>query len=283
MVFTSSMAGTSASSSVSTYWSSMSNIPNRDLRRKIIDIVYQCQDGHIPSAFSILEILSVLYSNVLKFKVEQPEWPERDYFVLSKGHGSLALYVTLARHGFIDEDALWKFCKKGGTLGMHPDMNKIPGVDASTGSLGHGFPYAVGVALGEQIKQNDNRTFALIGDSEAHEGTIWEAAHLACNLRLGNLCVIVDLNESAIQLLPQDDQVAKWQAFGWKTVVIDGHDESALEREFGAIDYQLEGQPTVIIAKTVKGKGVPLLEGHGRWHHRTPSDEEYTEIIEALQ
>jgi len=240
------------------------------------------RDGHIPSAFSILDIITLLYRDVLRFDSGNPQWAERDIFVLSKGHGCLALYVNLHRHGFITDEDISRFCHKGGILGEHPDCTKVPGAEASTGSLGHGFSYITGLALGARIKGRNNRLFVLIGDGESHEGTVWEAAHVGANLKLGNLCVIVDWNQSGMQLLPLDDLPAKWRAFGWNTVVVDGHDETALKAALDAIDFRCVGVPTAIIARTIKGKGVPMLEGHGKWHHRIPNEEEYRQIMEAL-
>jgi transketolase len=255
---------------------------NRDLRKKIVHMVVEGRDGHIPSAFSIVEIINVLYRDCLKYDPENPDWAERDYFILSKGHGCLALYVVLEREGLLTDTDTAMFCKPGGILGEHPDCTKVPGVEASTGSLGHGLPFAVGIALGLKIAGKSNRVYVLCGDGECHEGTIWEAANVANNLRLGNLCVIVDWNGSAAQLMPRDDLPAKWRAFGWETSVIDGHSEEAIKEALERVTFQLEGGPTVIIARTVKGKGVPLLEGHGPWHHRIPNEEEYRIIMEAL-
>ncbi len=257
-------------------------ILNKDLRRQIVDMVVTGNNGHIPSAFSIVDIVSHLYRCVLKFDPGNPEWAERDVFILSKGHGCLALYVNLHRHGFITDDDVAQFCRKGGILGEHPDFRKVPGVEASTGSLGHGLSYAVGIALGQRIKGLGNRVFVLVGDGESHEGTVWEAAHVARNYELGRLCVVVDWNHSGMQLLPHDDLPAKWQAFGWRTKVIDGHDEGELGAAFDSVQFESRGIPTAIIAKTVKGKGVPMLEGHGMWHHRIPNAEEYARIMEAL-
>lgn len=259
-----------------------STVLNKDLRRKIVDMVVAGRDGHIPSAFSILDIISHLYAKVLKFDAKNPLWDARDYFILSKGHGCLALYVNLHRHGFISDKDIDMFCKFGGILGEHPDMTKVPGAEASTGSLGHGLPFTVGIALGNRIQGKDNRYFVLVGDGECHEGTIWESANLARNLQLGNLCVVVDWNQSAMQLLPYDDMPGKWKAFGWNVTVIDGHNEDDLQRAFDSVSFSATGIPTVIVAKTVKGKGVPHIEGHGKWHHRIPNTEEYAEIMGAL-
>ncbi|MDH5750512.1 MAG: thiamine pyrophosphate-dependent enzyme, partial [Rhodospirillales bacterium] len=201
---------------------------------------------------------------------------------LSKGHGCLALYVNLHRCGFITDEDIAQFCKKGGILGEHPDMTKVPGAEASTGSLGHGLSFAVGIAMGHKIRKMNNRMFVLIGDGENQEGTVWEAAHIAANHRLKNLCVIVDWNQSGMQLLPEDDLPAKWRAFGWHTQEINGHDEHEIAHAFDAVSGKDTDRPSVILAHTVKGKGVPMIEGHGPWHHRIPNEEEYAEILRAL-
>lgn len=245
-------------------------------------MVASARDGHIPSAFSILEIVTVLYRDVLRVYPKDPSHPDRDIFLLSKGHGCLALYVNLHKHGFITENDIDHFCRRGGILGEHPDCTKVPGAEASTGSLGHGLSFAVGIGLGLRIRSKENRVFVLLGDGECHEGTVWEAANVASNRQLGRLCVIVDWNQSGMQLLPMDDLPAKWRAFGWETKVIDGHDEAEIFRSVQQIEFQNFGKPTAIIARTVKGKGVPMLEGHGKWHHRIPDSAEYHEIMEVL-
>lgn len=256
---------------------------NKDLRKQIVSMVYAGKDGHIPSAFSIVDIVELLYHSYLKVDPHNPDLPERDYFVLSKGHGCLALYVVLHKHGFLKDRDIELFCKPGGILGEHPDCTKVPGVEASTGSLGHGFPFSVGVALGLRIRNmTANRVYCLVGDGECHEGTVWEAANVANNLQLGNLCVVVDWNGSAAQLMPRDDLPAKWRAFGWKVNVVDGHAEEELVEAFDRVKFDPVGTPTAIIAKTVKGKGVPMLEGHGVWHHRVPTGAELQEIMAAL-
>lgn len=255
---------------------------NNDLRQKIVDMVVKGRDGHIPSAFSIVDIIAVLYGECLRCDPEKPDWPERDYFILSKGHGCLALYVVMERYGFLSRKDTELFCKPGGILGEHPDCTQIPGIEASTGSLGHGFSFAVGIALGLRIRNKQNRVYVLVGDGECHEGTIWEAANVANNLQLGNLCVIVDWNGSGAQLMPRDDLPAKWKAFGWNTVLIDGHSEEQIKSALMDVRFCANGIPNVIIAKTIKGKGVQMLEGHGTWHHRIPNEEEYKIIMESL-
>ena len=255
---------------------------NNELRKKIAQMVYESKDGHIPSAFSIVDILASLYDEQLRYDSRDPQWPDRDYFILSKGHGCLALYVVLNKHGFISQGDLDMFCKSGGILGEHPDRNKVPGVEASTGSLGHGFPFATGIALGLRLHNMSNRVYVLVGDGECHEGTIWETANVAHNMQLGNMLVIVDWNGSAAELMPSDDLPAKWRAFGWNVIVVNGHSAGELRDAFEAVKPQAYGTPTVIIARTVKGKGVPMLEGHGVWHHRIPNEEEMNVITEAL-
>ena len=255
---------------------------NDSLRRRIVDLVYTGKDGHIPSAFSIVDMLSVLYQDFLKIDPENPEWEERDRFVLSKGHGCVALYAVLNQAGFLTDEDLDGFCVRGGILGEHPDKNKVPGVEASTGSLGHGFPYAVGIALGLRMQGGNNRVVALLGDGECHEGTVWESANVAANMRLGNMCVLVDWNKSGAQLMPVDDLPARWAAFGWKTVEIDGHSDREIRQALEGVEFSPDGQPTAIIARTTKGNGVPFIEGHGPWHHKVPDETEYAEIMKVL-
>lgn len=255
---------------------------NEALRKKIVQMVYAGKDGHIPSSFSIIEILKVLYEHCLKFDAQKPEWPDRDYFILSKGHGCVALYVILHKHGFLTDQDIDLFCKPGGILGEHPDCTKVPGIEASTGSLGHGFPFGIGIALGLRIRGMDNKVYILVGDGECNEGTIWETALVAANLKLGNICCIVDNNGSAAEILPVDPLLAKWAAFGWEVQEIDGHSYTDLVAAFNHLSFSREGKPKVIIANTLKGKGVPMLEGHGTWHHRIPNEQELQVIMEAL-
>lgn len=256
---------------------------NKEMRRMIVEMTVAAGEGHIPSAFSILDIVTFLYENVLKFDPAKPDDPERDYFVLSKGHGCQALYVNLYKHGFITKTDIDNFCTREGILGEHPDMTKVPGAEASTGSLGHGLSFSVGIALGHKIKKMANMIYVLIGDGESHEGTIWEAAHFAANFGLTNLCVVVDWNRSGMQLLPIDDIPAKWAAFGWNVQIIDGHDEAEMQSAFDQVKMNVAGKPNVIVAQTIKGKGVPVMEGHGIWHHRTPNNKEYQMIMGVLK
>ena len=257
---------------------------NSDLRIKIVEMVVSAGEGHIPSSFSIVDILEFLYRQVLNISPSTVNSPDRDFFVLSKGHGAAALFAVLHKFDFLDDGQIAGYGKSGGILGGHPDSTRVPGVEASTGSLGHGFPFSVGVALGQKIRQQKGRVYALLGDGECQEGTIWEAAHVGVNQRLGNLCAIVDWNRSGAQLTPIDDLPAKWAAFGWDVVEIDGHDQNEIEQALMPTrERPRQGNPLAIIAHTVKGKGASFLEGHGLWHHKVPNPSELSEILGALR
>lgn len=256
---------------------------NSNLRIKIAKIVKASGEGHIPSSYSIVDIIDHLYGKVLNTDALNPKWSDRDYFILSKGHGAIALYVVLNKYGFLSDKDLELYGTKTGMLGGHPDVTIVPGVEASTGSLGHGFPTAIGTALGLRIRNKRNRVFCLVGDGECHEGTIWESANVAANLKLGNVCVIVDWNGSAAQLMPLDNIVAKWQAFGWQVYEVDGNSQEELDKIFKVLKLNSVGTPTAIIARTIKGKGVSFMEGHGKWHHKIPNDTEMNLIIQELQ
>lgn len=255
---------------------------NNDLRIKIMELVIRSGEGHIPSSFSIVDIIEYLYSSVLKFNPKDPGWSERDFFILSKGHGCGALYVVLHKYGFLSDEDLLLYSKPKGILGGHPDMKIVPGAEASTGSLGHGFPTAVGLALGLKIQKKENRVYCLIGDGECHEGTIWEAANVGANRKLNNLCAIIDWNGSAAQLMPNDNLPQKWSAFGWETYLIDGHSNTDFDKTFYKISQSKDDRPKAVIAKTIKGKGVKFMEGHGVWHHKIPSLQEFQSAKEEL-
>jgi len=258
----------------------MNTRKNNDLRIRIAEMVYNSKEGHIPSAYSIIDILSALYDKILKYDSKNPEWAERDYFILSKGHGCKALYVILEKYGFITKEDIFR--KEKIILGGHPDCTKVPGVEASTGSLGHGVVTAMGIALGLKIKKKANKVIALIGDGENNEGTVWETALIAQNLKLGNLCVVVDNNESLAQILKYHDLNKMWDSFGWNVYEINGHDEEELISTFNKISFNYNFPPSVIIANTVKGKGVDFIEGHGHWHHKIPTIKELETIMRRL-
>ncbi|NQV49894.1 MAG: transketolase [Candidatus Marinimicrobia bacterium] len=255
---------------------------NTELRKTIVNTITNGGEGHIPSSFSVIDIIDTLYANHLKYDSANPEWTDRDYFILSKGHAGVALYVVLEKYGFITQADLDNYGKFNAMLGGHPDRVKIPGVEASTGSLGHGFPYSVGIALGHKINKKENKVFVLVGDGESHEGTVWESALVAQNLNLENLCLIVDYNGSAAQIMPHPNIIKQWESFGWNVLECDGHNEAELDIAFNKFSRTSNGKPTVIIARTIKGKGVRFMETHGPWHHKIPNPLEYAEIMEEL-
>jgi len=249
-----------------------------ELRALIFKTIIAAGGGHIPTSFSIVEILTVLFYKVLNFNLENHNDPDRDRFILSKGHGAVSLYAVLADLGFFDTDMLMSFGKKGTRLGGHPDMYKVPGVEASTGSLGHGFPFAIGQALAGKIDKKDYRVYALLGDGECQEGSVWEAALCASHNELDNFIAIVDYNkfqamdriESINALEPFVD---KWKAFGWETVEVDGHDIGELLETLKSVPLK-KGKPNLIMAHTLKGKGISYMENQAIWHYRMPNEEE---------
>lgn len=255
---------------------------NIELRKKIVELIANAGAGHIPSAFSIVDILSYLYAHVLKFDPKNPQWSERDYFILSKGHGCAALYVLLKKYSFLSQKDLDEESREHAILGGHPDCTKVPGAEASTGSLGHGIGTAVGVALGLRIQRKSNKVITLIGDGESNEGTVWECALVGANLRLGNLCCIIDHNGSSEQIMKIQPLKEKWEAFGWEVYEIDGHNETEITAVFKKIKFEHNAKPKVIIANTVKGKGVSFMEVHGPWHYRAPKAEELELIYKEL-
>ncbi len=251
----------------------------KQLKKKIVNIATTAKEGHIPSAFSILDILWVLYDRVLRIDPKNPQHTDRDIFILSKGHASLGLYAVLAEKGFFDEINLEKFCHYDSILGGHPDRNKVPGVEASTGSLGHGFPISVGVAMGLKIKKSNSRVFTIVGDGECNEGTIWESALLAAHHNLSNLTCIVDYNHSTDRALSVGDLVEKFNSFGWQSYAADGHDQEEL---YKLLKNSHKIKPLAIIAQTTKGKGVKIMENNPAWHHKVPNEEEFIKILEEL-
>lgn len=249
------------------------------LKRQIVLATVAIGEGHIASAFSILDILWVLYDRVLQIDPENPKSDERDRFVLSKGHGSLALYAVLAEKGFFPASELERFASFDSFLGGHPDCNKVPGVEASTGSVGHGLPMGVGMALGMRIRKVNRRVFVLIGDGECNEGSIWESVLLAAHHRLANLTCVVDYNHSTDRALMLGDITAKFSTFGWAATTINGHDHNAIHNALIRTDPD---RPTAIVAETVKGFGCKQMENNPAWHHRAPTQDELPGILEEL-
>ena len=229
--------------------------------------------GHIGSSLLLVEILRVLYDCILAYRPQEPKWTGRDRLILSKGHGCLALYAILADRGFFPEQELQTFCKPGSRLGGHPERNKAPGVEASTGALGHGLPMGVGMAIAAKIRHQKHRVVVIVGDGEINEGSVWEAALSASKHRLSNLLVIVDYNKLqsyglSSEVLNLEPLNEKWHSFGFDVHAVDGHDISALEGLFKRLPLNHQ-KPTAIICHTVKGMGFPFAEGQAEWHHKS--------------
>lgn len=264
------------------------DLRSKELRQTVLKILDASRRGHVGSAFSLIEILRVLYDDIMTYDPKNPRWLSRDRCILSKGHGCLALYAILADKQFIPQEELWKFCKSDGILGGHPEYGKVPGVEASTGSLGHGLPIGVGFALNARYERLDYRTFVIIGDGESDEGSNWEAAMCASKHKLSNLTVLVDYNkhqsyDSTARVLDLEPFADKWSAFGFAVEEIDGHDVVALRDVLSRIPFYSD-KPNAIICHTIKGKGVECIENDLNWHHKSKvSDSEITDLFNGLE
>lgn len=258
----------------------------RTVRRDCLRMVHSARLGHVGGDLSAADILAALFSSVLRIDPLNPRQPGRDRFILSKGHCSAALYATLAEAGFFRRELLAEFMKPLSPLNGHPDRNKVPGVEANTGPLGHGLPIGVGAAKAAKITGATWKTFVLTGDGELQEGSNWEAAMAAAQFQLDNLTVIVDRNrlqqgaqtERTMGLEPLAD---RWRAFGWEVVELDGHDMIALVETLRAVPFHA-GRPTCVIAHTHKGRGVSFMEDRVEWHHRVPTDRELAAALAEL-
>jgi transketolase len=246
---------------------------SRELRALIVRALIGGNRGHLGSSMSLVEILRVLFDDHLRFKPDQPDWKERDRFVLSKGHGCLALYALLADKGFITHEALDSFCHSTGILGGHPDAAKVPGVEASTGALGHGLPIAVGMALAARIRHQPHRVVVVTGDGEINEGSNWEAAMSAANHRLDSLSVFIDYNKlqsygTTSEVCDLEPLADKWRSFGFAVREIDGHDVPALRSCVRTLPFEPD-KPSAVICHTIKGRGFDFAEGQAAWHHKS--------------
>ncbi len=261
---------------------------SRELRRQVVRIFECSRRGHLGATFSLMEILRVLYDDIVRYDPDNPEWKGRDRCILSKGHGCLALYVILADKGFFSKDELWKFCKFDGILGGHPDACKVPGVEASTGALGHGLSLGVGMAVSGRHEKAGHRVFVILGDGECNEGSVWEAALSAGNRKLSNLCVLVDYNkqqsyDSTYRVQNLEPFADKWASFGFAVAEVDGHDVGELRAILSRTPLDSE-KPTAIICHTVKGKGIPFAENNLAWHHKSSlSDDDLAAMYAALE
>jgi len=257
------------------------------LRTRIVHVLGRGGRGHLGTSLSPVEILRVLFDSVLRYDPHNPKWSQRDRFILSKGHGCIALYVLLQEKGFFAEEDLWTFCRFDSILGGHPDP-KVPGIEVSTGSLGHGLPIGVGMALSARYENAPHRVFVVLGDGECDEGSVWEAAMSAAKHKLDNLVVMVDYNKqqsyaSTYEVLDLEPFVDKWRSFGFSCREVDGHDVAALEQEFARLPFE-RGKPSAIICHTVKGKGIGFAENNLKWHHKSNlKDSDVQEMLEALE
>jgi transketolase len=258
----------------------------RELRVSIVKTLHKSQSGHTGGSLSAIDIVAALYFHEMRHDPENPQWEERDRFVLSKGHAAPALYVTLAKAGYFPEEDLMMLRRLGSHLQGHPDSKGTPGVEVCTGSLGQGLSMANGMALGLRLNNKDCRVYALMGDGELQEGQVWEAAMAAPHYRLDNLCALVDANalqidgevEKVMNVFPIAD---KFRAFGWHVIEIDGHDMKAIVDAFEQA-RNIKGKPTMIVATTVKGKGVARFEHKASYHGVAPNDDELNEALMCL-
>ncbi|WP_094603521.1 Apulose-4-phosphate transketolase subunit A [Sporomusa silvacetica DSM 10669] len=257
------------------------------IRRHGIEMTHISKGSHIGSVLSVTDIIAVLYADTLNFNPKNPRWVERDRVILSKGHAGAAIYAALAECGFFDVEELKTHYANGSRLSGHVSHKGVPGVEFSTGSLGHGLPVGCGMAMAAKKNKQHYRVFVICGDGECDEGAVWEAALFAHHYHLDNLIAVIDHNkmqsldfcENTITLAPFAD---KWKAFGWHVLDIDGHDHLALKNAYETA-CQNKDKPTVIIANTIKGKGISFMENNILWHYRTPQGEEYDAAVGELE
>lgn len=262
------------------------------IRLKTIELIEVAGSGHYASTFSSAEIIALLYYRTLRLRPREPSWPDRDRFLLGKGHVAVGLYPCLADLGFFPSEWLEQYTRLGSPLGDHPDMTRIPGVDFSSGSIGHNLSVGVGMALGARLQDRDHRVFVLLGDGELNEGQVWEAAMSASHFRLGNLVAIVDANGTSLdgtvqEVMGIEPISEKWESFGWMAQQVDGHDATELIECFDSLPDPTNNKPSVVIARTIKGKGVSFMESDPGWHlgYLAPADRDRaaTEVSARMQ
>ncbi len=257
-----------------------------DLRKDVVDMIVAGKGGHIGGDMSMMDVLVTLYFKVMNISPENQDDPNRDRFVLSKGHSVETLYAVLAEKGFFPkEQVLREFSRFGSKFIGHPN-NKLPGIEMNSGSLGHGLPVCVGMALAGKLDGAPYRVYTVMGDGELAEGSVWEGVMAASHYKLDNLCAVVDRNRLQIsggteEVMHHDDLQARFEAFGWHVIQVDGHDYPALEAAF-AEAKAIKGQPTLVLANTVKGFGASIMENKAAWHHHLPNQEEYEQIVREL-
>ncbi|MCP2520912.1 transketolase [Candidatus Aminicenantes bacterium AC-335-A11] len=259
----------------------------KKLRMNVIKMVTNAGSGHIGGSLSAAEIITALFFKKMRLDPRNPDWEDRDRFILSKGHACPIVYAALAELGYFPEEELFSLRKLGSRLQGHPDRQLTPGIEMSTGSLGQGLSVANGLALGLRLNKRNVKVYVLIGDGESQEGQIWEAAMTAGHYRLDNLCAILDYNQMQIdgfihEIKKLEPLNEKWRAFGWETIEIDGHSFSQIINAFEKAD-SIKGRPTIIIARTVKGKGVSFMEFNNYFHGKAPTKEECLRALKELE
>ena len=257
------------------------------IRCDIIDMICTAAAGHPGGSLSAADVVTALYFRVMRIDPKNPGWPDRDRFILSKGHACPVWYAALAERGYFDKSHLKTLRQMGSILQGHPDMLKTPGIDMTAGSLGHGLPAGLGMALSGKLQQKDYQVFVIIGDGESQEGSIWEASMAAPNFKLDNLTAILDYNHlqndySVDDIMPIHPVVDKWRAFGWHVIDIDGHNMSQVVAALEEAKSHT-GVPTMIVANTVKGKGVSYMENVCEWHGKAPCQQEADQALEELR
>jgi transketolase len=259
----------------------------RRIRADALWMAHLSNTAHVGGSLSAADIVATLYFGILRVRPEEPKWPDRDRFIMSKGHTCSAWYSALSERGFIPREELLTYRKLHSRLQGHPDMAKMPGVEMTAGSLGHGLPAGLGMALAARLDGKDYRTYVMLGDGEIQEGLIWESALAAPNFKLDNLVAILDNNGmqsggAVADIAPLGDIGAKWRAFGWDVIELDGHDIPALVAAFQSVPRQA-GVPTFILANTVKGKGVSFMENDNLWHGKAPDREQLEQALGEIR
>jgi transketolase len=261
---------------------------SKKMRRKILDISYSCNlSAHIGGALSMVDIMATLYGAVLRYDPKKTDWEDRDRFILSKGHGALGLYSALLEAGIISEDIFSTFQTNESDLTAHPVMNIPLGIESSNGSLGHGLSLGIGIALAAKKKNKKYKIYVFLGNGECNEGSVWEAIMSASTLKLDNLIAIVDDNgfqneiEPSKTIMDSGDIEDKWESFGWKVHSVNGHNISELYNAF--VECNVENKPTVIIAHTIKGKGVSFMENNNEWHHNRLTEANYNQALQEME
>lgn len=257
-----------------------------EVRRQVVRMTHRGKGSHVGAGLSIADLLAVLYADFLRVDPALPDWPERDRFILSKGHAGAAVYAVLAEVGFFEREKLVTHCQDGSDLSGHVSHKRVPGVEVSTGSLGHGLGVGAGMAYAGKLAGAQNINVVMLGDGECDEGSVWEAALFAAHHQLHNLVAIVDYNKlqslnSVADTLGLEPFRGKWESFGWRVLEVDGHDHSELRSVFQKAREERE-QPTCVLAHTTKGKGVSFMENQVLWHYRSPQGEEYERAMQEL-